>query len=94
MILLNKNLVSEVMRSDPVDLVLDWFGSEVGADFYLPATVKAKLRLRVFLLPEGKRRNGLASALKAMIEEDFAGRILPFESLAANSCAIIAAPRR
>ena len=46
------------------------------------------------LLPGGKRRRALQSAVEAMFEEDFAGRILPFDGDAARMFAKIAAARR
>ncbi|MDE2320159.1 MAG: VapC toxin family PIN domain ribonuclease, partial [Rhodospirillales bacterium] len=48
----------------------------------------------VLLLPEGRRRADLIAALEAMLTEDFAGRILPFDSAAALAFAAIAASRR
>ena len=46
------------------------------------------------LLPKGKRRNALQAAVEAMFAEDFAGRILPFDSEAAQMFPRIAAARR
>ena len=94
MILLDTNVVSEVMRPVPEPVVLDWFAGQASADLYLPAIVEAELRFGILLLPDGKRRDGLAAALDGMIEEDFADRILPFDSPAARSYAVIAAQRR
>ena len=94
MILLDTNVVSEVMRPTPARSVLSWFASEVGSDLYLPAIVEAELRFGVLILPEGKRRDGLAAAMQGMIEESFAGRVLPFDSPAARAYAEIAARQR
>ncbi len=94
MILLDTNVVSEVMRPVPAPTVLAWFADQVALDLYLPAIVEAELRFGVLLLPEGKRRDGLADALEGMIEEDFADRVLPFDSSAARSYALLAAQRR
>ena len=94
MIVLDTNVVSEVMRPVPAPTVLDWFANRFAADLYLPAIVEAELRFGILLLPEGKRRDGLAAALEDMIEDDFADRVLPFDSLAARSYAAIAAQRR
>lgn len=46
------------------------------------------------LLPQGKRRDRIANAAKAMFAEDFNDRILAFNSDAAASCANIAVARR
>lgn len=94
MILLDTNVVSEVMRPEPAQVVLDWFAAQFSSELYLPAIVEAELRFGILILPDGKRREGLAAAMDGMIEEDFAGRILPFDSSAARSYAVIAAQRR
>lgn len=46
------------------------------------------------LLPAGKRRAALETALRAMFEEDFAGRILPFDSAAVPAYVDIVGGRR
>ena len=45
-------------------------------------------------MPAGRRRDKLASEIEAMLREDFAGRVLPFDSDAARAYAEIAAARR
>ena len=46
------------------------------------------------LLPKGHRHSQLLAKIKAMLAEDFADRILPFDSSAASAYADIAATRR
>lgn len=46
------------------------------------------------ILPAGKRRDSLTAAVDIMIEQDFAGRVLPFDSAAAKAYATIVAGRR
>ena len=45
------------------------------------------------ILPIGKRKQGLAAAVGAMFEQDFRGRVLPFDSPAAVDFAEICAER-
>ena len=52
------------------------------------------MMLDAHLLPAGKRRTALESALRAMFDEDFAGRPLPFGSATATAFAEIVAVRR
>mgnify|MGYP000108262542 FL=1 len=52
------------------------------------------MRYGVAILADGKRRRALAEAIDAMLREDFRERILPFDSVAAESYAVIAADRR
>lgn len=55
---------------------------------------RSQLRHGVAIMPAGKRRTTLIDAVDHILREDMAGRILPFDSVAAQSYAIIAAGRR
>ena len=94
MILLDTNVISELMRAEPAQTVLDWFGKHDAADLCISAVTEAELRTGVAILPEGQRRDRLQAAIDAMIDLDFQARILPFDSPAAKAYAEIAAQRR
>ena len=94
MILLDTNVISELMRSEPAQMVLDWFGKHDAADLFISAITEAELRTGVAILPEGQRRDRLQLAIDAMIDQDFQGRVLPFDSPSAKAYAEIAAQRR
>ena len=94
MILLDTNVISELMRAEPAQIVLDWFGNHEAGDLFISAVTEAELRTGVAILPEGQRRDRLQLAIDAMIYQDFQGRVLPFDSLAAKAYAEIAAQRR
>ncbi|NCW78464.1 MAG: type II toxin-antitoxin system VapC family toxin [Oxalobacteraceae bacterium] len=55
---------------------------------------EAELRHSVALLPAGKRRSSLSTAIEAILNEDFRDRILAFDRSAASAYAVIAAERR
>lgn len=94
MILIDTNVVSELMRPAPTPAVLDWFGAQDPSALYLSAVSEAELRRGVAVLPEGKRRDALRAAVDAMVAEDFAGRLLSFDSAAAVAFAAIFAQRQ
>ncbi|MDE8345635.1 MAG: type II toxin-antitoxin system VapC family toxin [Acidocella sp.] len=94
MILLDTNIVSELMRPAPSPAVMSWLGAQPASSLFISAVTEAELRYGVMLLPEGRRRADLMAALEAMLAEDFAARILPFDSAAAAAFAVIAASRR
>jgi toxin FitB len=58
------------------------------------AVAQAEMMLGARLLPAGQRRKKLEQALDAMFLEDFAGRILPFDSRSAADYADVVAARR
>ena len=94
MILLDTNIVSELMRPAPSEAVLAWFAAQDAADLYLSAIGEAELRRGAAMLPDGKRRDQLMATIDAMITEDFAGRILPFDSNAAQAFVLVFLERR
>ncbi len=94
MILLDTNILSELMRPAPAADVEAWLGAQPSASLFISAVTEAELRFGLALLPDGKRRGKLAEAVENMLVEDFAGRILPFDSAAASAYAQIAASRR
>ena len=94
MILLDTNVISEMMRTEPAQIVLDWFGKHDAADLFISAVTEAELRTGVAILPDGQRRDRLQLAIDAMIDQDFQSRVLPFDSHAAKAYAEIASQRR
>lgn len=94
MVILDTNVLSELLRPLPQQRVMEWLASQDGATIYLTAITEAELRYGVAILPAGKRHDGLAAMIDRIAREDFAGRVLPFDSPAASSFAAIAANRR
>jgi toxin FitB len=94
MILLDTNVVSELMKSAPEPAVMDWINAIPGATVFLSAVTQAEILFGVALVPEGRRRDGLAQAARTAFETYFRGRILPFDSEAAEAFAVLAAGRR
>ena len=94
MFLLDTNVVSELLRPSPEPVVETWVGDRRATDLYFSAIGEAELRYGVAILPVGRRQTALASAVEAILREDFVDRILPFDSEAAREYADIAATRR
>lgn len=94
MIVLDTNVISELMRAEPDAAVLAWLTRRPMASLFTTTLSQAEIFYGLTLLPGGKRREALLGAARAMFEEDFARRILPFDSDAAMAYADIAAARR
>ena len=94
MIVLDTNVVSELMVPHPADSVVGWVTRQAVHSLYLSSITEAELRYGVEILPDGRRRTDFRDAVDGIITEDFAGRILPFDSEAARAYALIAASRR
>lgn len=94
MFLLDTNVLSELLRPSPESVVENWVGSHRATDLYFSTIGEAELLYGVAILPNGRRKSALASTINAILREDFAHRILPFDSDAAREYASIAATRR
>ena len=94
MIVVDTNVLSELMRPRPEPSVIAWFSGQDSAELYFTAIGEAELRTGAAILPAGRRRDRLAAEIDATVREDFAGRVLPFDSAAARAYADIAATRR
>ena len=76
MIVLDTNVVSEPMRPNGNPAVRTWLDQQVAETLYLTATSLAELLMGVEILPGGKRKEGLATALSELVESLFESRIL------------------
>lgn len=94
MILLDTNVLSELMRPEPEQAVVDWMAAQPGLSLFTSSIAKAEILHGVLLLPDGRRRRALEKAARAMFDEDFGGRVLPFGAEAAAAYARIAVQRQ
>ena len=91
MIVLDTNVLSEFMRVEPDNQVLAWVDAQPAMELAISAVTVAEILHGIARLPSGKRKQKLESHAMAMFEEDFAGRILPFDVHAAVEYATLVA---
>ena len=94
MIILDTNVLSEAMRPVPTPAVLEWLATHPASSLFTTTITQAEILVGLELLPKGRRRTVLASAVEAMFQDDFGGRILPFDVDAALALSQIAVARR
>ena len=94
MIVLDTNVLSEAIRPVPSRRALNWLAAQQPSGLFTTAISEAELFYGLALLPAGKRRASLEEAVRRMLEEDFAQRVLPFDRAAASAFAVIASGRR
>jgi toxin FitB len=92
--ILDTNVLSELLRASPDRAVLAWLGTQAEASLFVTAVTQAEMMLGARLLPAGKRRSALMAAVRGIFEEDFAGRVLPFDGAAAPVYAELVSSRR
>jgi predicted nucleic acid-binding protein len=93
MIVLDTDVITEVMSPHPDPGVVVWLDEQPVSEVYLTAVNTAELRYGVARLPDGRRKSSLADRVQRTIDEDFPGRILPFDDEAATHYAHIVVER-
>lgn len=93
MILLDTNILSELMKASPNADVIAWLNQQSEAMLFISSVTQAEIELGIALLPDGKRKEALAAEATITFEE-FTGRCLVFDTLAASQYGAIAAQRR
>lgn len=93
MILLDTNVVSEAMKPEPHPSVQDWLDAQAAETLFLSSVTIAELLFGIGALPNGKRKDNLATALDGVLDL-FATRILPFDTAAARRYAELAVEAR
>jgi predicted nucleic acid-binding protein len=83
MIVLDTNVLSELMRSEPSDAVLHWIDNQAAEELFTTAITMAEILHGIERMPDGKRKLNLHTHALAMFEDDFADRILSFDTDAA-----------
>ena len=91
--LLDTNVLSELMRSQPAAPVLGWFAQNAQSAMHTSAVTQAEILTGIALLPVGQRRTALAMSAEQMFEQDFADRCLAFDAAAAKHYAVLVAAR-
>ena len=87
MIILDTNVVSEPLKPAPDAAVVHWLNAQAPHTLYLTSVSLAELLSGIATLPSGRRRDALQLALNAQMLPLFEGRILPFDTVAAQTFA-------
>lgn len=91
MIVLDTNVLSELMRAKPAPEVLAWIDAQPTSQLFISAITVAEILYGIARMADGKRKQSLLDVATLMFDEDFAGRILSFDSDAAVHYAGLAA---
>ena len=94
MIVLDTNVLSEVLRPQPEPRVLAWLDEQPVNSVFTTAITQGEILYGIRLLADGQRRRKLWNAAAAIFDDDFAGRVLSFDSEAAGHYAEIGASRQ
>ena len=81
------------MREDPETKVAMWLDGRPTSSLFITAITEAEILRGIAVLPEGRRKRGLAAAAEYAFDVLLERRILPFDSAAAQAYAAIVAER-
>ena len=93
MILLDTNVVSEAIKPEPHPSVLAWLDAQVADTLFISSITVAELLFGIGALPHGRRKNLLGLRIDGLLDQ-FAARILPFDTSAARRYADLAVTAR
>ena len=82
--LLDTNIISNVTKPAPSEMLIDWMADQVDDDLFISAMTVAEIRRGVLEKPAGKKRRELESWFSGPEGPQalFVGRILPFDERA------------
>ncbi len=93
-IVLDTNVISELMRDNPDQSVVDWFDAQPTNSLFTTTITQAEILAGIELLPDGRRKNNLFQLAEYFFTSIFIGRVLVFDSDAASTYAEIFAQRQ
>ena len=93
MIILDTNILSELMRPQPSEIVTRWVSRQPAPSLFITTITQAEIWYGLALLPSGQRRTVLEKTIELMFAEDFNQRVLSFDTAAARTYAAITARR-
>ncbi|HET8941322.1 MAG TPA: type II toxin-antitoxin system VapC family toxin [Rudaea sp.] len=94
MIVLDTNVISELFRPAPDARVMAWMDQQTSDVLFTTAITRGELLFGVHCMSDGRRKEMLMQGLVRILDQRLDGRILPYDSAAADAYAEIAAGLR
>ncbi len=94
MIVLDTNVLSALMRSESDAAVVEWLDNLPAVSFWTTSITVLEVRTGLELLVTSRRRRILEAAFEQLLFEDLGGRILSFDTAAAEIAGRLVARRQ
>jgi toxin FitB len=94
MIVLDTNVLSAIMRTEPDRAVTEWLDLQPRDSVWITTVTLMELRFGILTLASGQRQAFLSQSLSVLLEETIEGRIASFDTEAAESAALLMAARK
>jgi toxin FitB len=92
MIIVDTNVVSELMKSSPSELVIEWVRARTGSELFTTSITLAEILYGIGRLPDGRRKELLRTTASEVFAA-FEDQVLPFDSSAATHYADVVGGR-
>ena len=94
MILLDTNVISELMRTQPEPAVISWLDGQAAESVWITSVTVFEVHTGIEILDEGKRKRILREKLGELLSEVLMNRVADLNTAAAQSAAVITATAR
>lgn len=94
MMILDTNVLSAFAAITPDPTILSWLNRQDPESVWITAVTVYEACFGIALLPDGRKREALSTALHDAVNERLSGRVLPFDTPAAETAGRLAAERR
>ena len=84
MIILDTNVISELMKASPDEHVMAWLDQQDAMTLFTTSITIAEIIYSLDVLPAGKRRDYLETAINQVLTDAFKHRVLMFDEPAAH----------
>jgi toxin FitB len=93
-IVLDTNIISELVKPEPMSSVVSWFQNLPNGEAFITAVTRAEALAGIYCMLPSMRRTNLEAATRKLIDDEFGPRTLMFDAWAAHHCAEIVALRK
>jgi predicted nucleic acid-binding protein len=87
MILLDTNVISEPLKTQPDPRIEAWIDAQLVETLYVATISLAELRYGIAVHPDGKKKRAVQERLERLMLPLFRGRVLPFDEAAVTAYA-------
>jgi predicted nucleic acid-binding protein len=93
-ILLDTNVISEIMKVSPSEIVVDWLNDQKSTELHISAVTIGEIEYGLRILPAGKRQRQLRERFERFIAAAFSQRVVAYDEAAARTYGEIMGHRR
>jgi predicted nucleic acid-binding protein len=94
MVILDTNVLSTLMHKRPPASVRQWLDRQAELSVWTTSITVFEVRSGIEVLPQSRRRRSLEIEFERLVKDDIQGRVVPFDTSAANAAAVLMAERR